>query len=230
MKLVLGLIIGVGLGLGALFLFDKAEPPATAVVAEPETGEVSAVVETEQADVVVEPTEPIGDAVAEPAETVVERVDEVTEDAAAAVGSVAETIENEMKDALSGADDTVDGVFQSLTERGGAIADGGSNAVKNALDNVLGDTSGIGSVVVPSTDIDAVANLELDAINGDARPEMNTALTVEGFDGLVIRQALVTSDVDDETTAKVIELVAVGEDNPDQLQEVVTEIRKLLGF
>ncbi len=105
------------------------------------------------------------------------------------------------------------------------------NKVQKALENVLGG-AGIQSGSSPSENAseDNVANLEHDAISNEAWASLEQALTVEGFDSLAIGQVLLGAELDAETKDAVRSLLTAGEENTDQLQVIIPQLRKLLGL
>lgn len=210
MKIVLAFAVAAGLVIGALALFGAGEPGGDVVSV---TDPVPAV---PAADVAV--AKPVDAAGSKP-----------VIDIATQAKTETEAAQDVVDDALATADTEVGVIVESL---GGQGQDGLSNApnrVKNALENVLGGAGVLGGSP-PGANEDNLANLENDAINGVTWAHVDDALTVEGFDSLVISHALFVSNVDPETKEAVRSLLAVGERNPEQLQSVIVEIRKLLGF
>jgi len=121
--------------------------------------------------------------------------------------------------------------IEILDGNGDALAGGGSNKVQKALENILGGSTVLGGPATGElSNEEMTANLEHDAIKTETWVHLEEALTVEGFDSLAISQALLGPQVDDVTKEAIKSLVTVGEENPEQIQRVVSEIRKLLGL
>ena len=118
-----------------------------------------------------------------------------------------------------------------LDGQGEALGSGAPNKVQNALENILGGSTVLGGPTTGElSDEERLANLEHDAIQSDVWEHLDEALTVEGFDRLAIGQLLIGPTLDDTTKDAIKSLLSVSEENPEQIQSVVSEIRKLLGL
>lgn len=206
MKIVLGLIVLVGLAVGAWALFPKGETGSEAV----------SLTETEMPD----PPEVTQNEV-DAADTSDKMVLEIsTEGAEGKTGTYNPEVEAQAE--LS---------IEILDGNGVAPAGSGSNKVQKALENILGGSTVLGGPTPGEmAREDLTANLEHDAIKTETWVDLEEALTVDGFDSLAISQAVIGPRVDDATKAAIMSLLTLGEERPEQIQYVVSEIRKILGL
>jgi len=206
LKFVLGLIVLAVLTAGTWAFFAGREADSDAVsLTQTEMPDLSEVARSD-----VEVTD-------RPAKTVLEIVTETPEEQSSADKPKVE-VQTELN-------------IEVLDRNGDALAGGGSNKVQKALENVLGGSTVLGAPSTGETAAeDLASNLEHDAIKSETWDQLEEALTVDGFNGLAISHALLGPRVDEATKKAIKSLVTVGEENPEQIQSVVSEIRKLLGL
>ena len=214
MKIFLGVVVLAGLAFGAWTLFLKGEPSS-------DGASVSDVIAPSTPDDQSTPkSSEIEDGTVSP-KTVLDIGTELAENDAAEDAPV---VEADVKPRVGVTIGILDG-------QGDALVEDAPNKVQNALENILGGSTVLGGPTTGEmSDEDRLANLEHDAIQSDAWDHLDEALTVEGFDRLAIGQLLIGPTLDDATKEAIRSLLSVSEENPEQIQSVVSEIRKLLGL
>ena len=231
MKPYLGLLGLVVIGLAAWMFYpgstDLPESEAQSGEVAPQTTEET----TTEAEEIEETTTEAVETAEEAVEELKEEAETVVEDLKEEAEAVADAVETDVKEAAAEAEDKIKEALGGVAGNVEEAVTGGSNDVKKALENALG-----GSTDQPvlgggeASEADQSANLEHDAepqVDPDALSE---ALSVETFDGLAIREALAGSDLDAITKTSIESLITVGENNPDQLQDVIGKIRELMGL
>ena len=222
MKALLGVIVVAALGIGAWILFSGGtevpdQAPQTSS-SEPETSEETA---TETAEDAVDEAE-------EAASEAVEQVEDALDDLKEQAETAAEAVKTEVEEVVTEAEEKVDAVTEAVKQQAEEAVEQGSEKVQSAIAKALGAASGADGA--ESAEIDPEANLEHDADKTGGVPDLADALSVDGFDGIAIREALAASDLNALAKASVESLITVGEENPEQLQEVLPKIREMLGL
>ena len=226
MKAILGVLVVAALGVGAWVLFSGGAET-------PEAVPQSSTVEEEKPEETAEDlAEEVQEEASEAVETVEEKVDDLKEQAEEAV----ESVKTEVDEAVSNVEEQVDEAAEAIKNQAQEAAEEGASTVKNAVENALGglsnapETSEAATGDNAQTEADETANLEHDAQRPLDPGLLDQALTVETFDGLAIREALEASDLDALSKKTVESLVTLGEENPDQLQDVISKMREIFGI
>ena len=214
MKIFLGLVVLAGLVFGARALFLEGEPGLVGA----SVSEVPA--PTSSASIPGDLSPPKSSGTEEAAVSSKTVLDIDTEQVVNDATEEATVVEPEAGVTI--------GVLDGL---GDALEPGAPNKVQNAIENILGGSTVLGGPTTDElSDEERLANLEHDAIQSDVWDHLDEALTVEGFDRLAIGQLLIGPTLDDTTKDAIKSLLSVSEENPEQIQSVVSEIRKLLGL
>ena len=223
MKAILGVLVVAALGVGAWVLFSGGADA-------PEAVPQSSVVEEEKPEETAEDlAEEVEEGATEAVETVEEKVDDLKEQAEEAV----ETVKTEIDEAVTETESQIDEAAEAIKNQAEEAAEEGANTVKNAVESALGgltDAPEAENGENALSEADENANLEHDAVKPLDPELLDQALTVEAFDGLAIRDALAGSELDALSKKTVESLVTLGEENPDQLQEVITKMREIFGI
>ncbi len=229
MKAILGVLVVAALGVVAWVLFSGVSETPEAV---PQSSEATEDAAEEKAE---EATEAVDDAKDEATEAV-EKVEDTVDDLKDQAETAVEEVKTEVDEAVSDAEEQVDQAADAIKQQAEDAVEQGSETVKSAVENALGGLTGGGGASddtneeSTNSEADETANLEHDADKPVEPSVLDQALSVETFDGLAIREALATSELDDLTKTAVESLVTMGEQNPDQLQDVIEKIRGLFGI
>ena len=225
MKAALALALLAAIGFGAWFMFNQTDTDTTdASLPESEPVAVEEVEET---------AETVDDTSDEPVtEDVESEVDEVKTQVEDAVDTAKEVAEEKVDDAV----EAVDQAAEAIKNESAAAVEETTEKVQSAIEKALGSTAGAADTTaddagaMPSAEAEESANLEHDAPTPVTEADLDAALSVEGFDGIAIRNALEGMDLDALTRTSVEALVVTAEENPDQIQDVVGKIREALGL
>lgn len=226
MKAILGILVVAALGVGAWLVFsgDSIDPDAVSQSSEPDAN-------GDAAETVDEAADQVEESAADAAETAEEAANDLKEQAESAV----EAARSDVEEVVTETEETVDQAAEAIKQQAEEAVEEGATSVRNAVESALGGLGGGGEEADANAQGNAVetddtANLEHDAIRPLEPGVLDQALTVESFDGLAIREALATSDLDDLTKKTVESLITMGEENPDQLQDVVAKVREIFGM
>ncbi|NNE87909.1 MAG: hypothetical protein HKN27_07515 [Silicimonas sp.] len=156
-----------------------------------------------------EVTAPAAQATPEAAETetAVEETQDAVEDVADEATTAVEELQEQATEAIQDAEDRV------------------NDAVEGALENVneaVDDASDALESVVPDA-------LDQETPQSETTGSLAEALSVEGFDAEVLRQSIADSDLGVVQSQLAEGLVVQAEENPELIQEVVDQLRELLG-
>ncbi len=249
MKGILGLVVLLAIGIAAYFLMGGGDdaPELTPAVesTEPETTEET--VEETVESVTEEASDPVEDAVESvegALETLQEEAEAAVEGAREELQDTADAVEEQVNDAvnalqeganslLEGAADTANDAMEgtsNLAEDASDAAEGTASRIQNALESALGEAADTDVEGGELTEEEMNANLEHDAPAGESDEILADALTIEGFDPLVIRDAIQNADMSDLSKVALERLVTQAEDNPEQIQSVVGQLREALGL
>lgn len=121
--------------------------------------------------------------------------------AAEATEQAAEATEQAAEEAAEATEDAADAATDAATDAAEATGEAAQEAAEGAADAT--------------------------AAAGDA---LTDALTVEGFDADRLREAVQASDISAEQKQAAEALIASAEQNPDQVQSVIEELRVILGL
>ena len=124
-----------------------------------------------------------------------------------------------------------EGAMEAAEGTAGAV-EGATNEVQNALEEAVGEGAENGAVTESGeiSEEAAAANLEHDAPAGDPMEVLSQALTADGFDPLAIRDAIKNSDMSALDQTALEALVGTAEENPDQIQAVIEQLRGAFGL
>ena len=246
MKGILGLVVLLGIGVAAYFLMngsaDTPEATPAAETVEPEATEETVTEEVaEPVEEAADAVEGAVDALKEEAEAAVDEVKDELEDAKDAledkVNDAVDDLKEEANSLLEGATGTGTQVLEGAadaandaTEGAGDAAESTADRIQGALEDALGSDGEAATTEGETTEAESNANLEHDAPAGNTMEILSQALTAEGFDGLAIRDAIQNSDMSDLKKTALEALVTTAEENPDQIQSVVAQLREALGL
>lgn len=119
----------------------------------------------------------------------------------------------------------------TAVEEAGEAAEAAGNAVEGAVESAAeAATDAVEGAVEGATDAVEGAAAATQEAMASAEATLADALTADGFDAPRLREAIASSSLDDTQKQTAQELVNSAEQNPDQVQSVIDQLKTLLGL
>jgi hypothetical protein len=143
-------------------------------------------------------------------------------------------VQTEVEGAADAAAGAVEGAAEAAGEAAGAAADDAQQAVGDAVQGAVEAAQGAADAASGATDAVTGAPSSADAsaegsVSPDAMP-LEEALSAQTFDAATVREAIAASGLNDLEKQTAQALVDQAEQNPDQIQSVVDQLRTILGL